>query len=535
MAQRASGGRQQQQQQGGIQHAVEARFSSARSLLSALQAIRGTVRQSCVLEFSGSGMEVRWQDEARMMQSKVGFSTAVSVGGRWTAEDGAEGATPISSYASISTQEMVAPLTDLAEGWQQPQSYFIAQGGLLKEVIDDLEWTGGEVAVAMRRNPPELRFLSTKQANSLEARGWGCGIQVPHQQLIGFDMSQPEVKWTYKYKQLKAAFSNIPLRDGAAVSTKVAIDANGMMGVVHLLTLQSAAAEPQEVSHPLATFSSQATVMNTSRRTAVNWVLLPHDDQEDEEQGGDSPFKFVNYSQSPSLVDEERTLAAVAPAPLEQQPPAPKPPGGDPSTALLAKLKAQREAVAQRTAPCDMLVLYASHTGTCQMIAEDIHSQAQRRGLRTRLAAMDEWGLARVSAAATPRVVLVASTIGGCPPANGTEFYNALCAPAAAAGSLAGVAVGVLGLGDSSAYGASYMTVPRTLRRRLLELGAAELCPSQELDGVGGIEKHLEKWVDGLWAPLAAVAAAAAPAGPAAAAPGLCGEVQPALIRAAVA
>lgn len=329
MAQRASGGRQQQQQQGGIQHAVEARFSSARSLLSALQAIRGTVRQSCVLEFSGSGMEVRWQDEARMMQSKVGFSTALfeayhmqqrpaggpprmtvslplhllldSLGAfasstaaplevRFpgpdgellleTAEDGAEGATPISSYASISTQEMVAPLTDLAEGWQQPQSYFIAQGGLLKEVIDDLEWTGGEVAVAMRRNPPELRFLSTKQANSLE-------IQVPHQQLIGFDMSQPEVKWTYKYKQLKAAFSNIPLRDGAAVSTKVAIDANGMMGVVHLLTLQSAAAEPQEVSHPLATFSSQATVMNTSRRTAVNWVLLPHDDQEDEEQGGE--------------------------------------------------------------------------------------------------------------------------------------------------------------------------------------------------------------------------------------------------------
>lgn len=42
-------------------------------------------------------------------------------------------------------------------------------GLLLREAIEDLEWTGGEVEFVMRRNPTRFSLQSLKQ-NSLEVR-----------------------------------------------------------------------------------------------------------------------------------------------------------------------------------------------------------------------------------------------------------------------------------------------------------------------------------------------------------------------------
>lgn len=46
-------------------------------------------------------------------------------------------------------------------------------GLLLREAIEDLEWTGGEVQFVMRRNPTRFSLQSVKQ-QSLEV--WSSGV-----------------------------------------------------------------------------------------------------------------------------------------------------------------------------------------------------------------------------------------------------------------------------------------------------------------------------------------------------------------------
>ena len=42
---------------------------------------------------------------------------------------------------------------------------------LLREAVEDLEWTGGEVEFVMRRSPARFSLQSIKQ-QSLEVRAW---------------------------------------------------------------------------------------------------------------------------------------------------------------------------------------------------------------------------------------------------------------------------------------------------------------------------------------------------------------------------
>ena len=78
------------------------------------------------------------------------------------------------TYARLSTEEV--PLwRDLRDFWEEPGSYFILPGMLLREATEDLEWTGGEVTLQMRRDPPRLRFLSEKQGSSLQVGGRAGG------------------------------------------------------------------------------------------------------------------------------------------------------------------------------------------------------------------------------------------------------------------------------------------------------------------------------------------------------------------------
>ena len=47
-------------------------------------------------------------------------------------------------------------------------------GLLLREAIEDLEWTGGEVEFVLRRSPMRFALRSVKQ-QSLEVRWYGAG------------------------------------------------------------------------------------------------------------------------------------------------------------------------------------------------------------------------------------------------------------------------------------------------------------------------------------------------------------------------
>lgn len=71
-----------------------------------------------------------------------------------------------------------------------------------------------------------------------------------------------------------------------------------------------------------------------------------------------------------------------------------------------------------------LVVLYASQTGTAREIAINIQAEAARRGIeRARVASMNEFGFQNLSAASAPVLVYVASSTGdGEPPFNAAEY-----------------------------------------------------------------------------------------------------------------
>lgn len=73
-----------------------------------------------------------------------------------------------SIYSRIRTAEEISFL-DLGDHFQDPISYFIGYSNMIKEAIDDMEWTQGgngkdraPVALTLVRDPPALNFSSTK-------------------------------------------------------------------------------------------------------------------------------------------------------------------------------------------------------------------------------------------------------------------------------------------------------------------------------------------------------------------------------------
>ncbi|GAB4823845.1 hypothetical protein N2152v2_010891 [Parachlorella kessleri] len=293
-----------------------ARMVSVKGLITALQAIKTTSRQYCTLTFQGSGMTVHWEDESKSLQSGVFLSSglfaeysaprksmlglpfhllldtltlfASSGAGELSlsypgpnaelvleTQEDVGGGGSVCTYARIDSVEMPRP-REMMDWWEDPSSYFLLQGSLLKEAIDDLEWTGGDVEISLKSDPPKLRLTSTR-TGSLE-------IDFPFEQLSGMSCSEPEVRHTYRYKFLKTAFSHIPSpKEAANVATKVSMDSRGLMKVTHMLSLHSLGADRQEITHPLASLDSQHAAATASRVGVVQFMLLPKEDELEED------------------------------------------------------------------------------------------------------------------------------------------------------------------------------------------------------------------------------------------------------------
>src|SRR5665811_2131076 len=111
--------------------------------------------------------------------------------------------------------------------------------------------------------------------------------------------------------------------------------------------------------------------------------------------------------------------------------------------------------------------IYASESGNCEKLANDLAKAARKNGLKPTLIDMADLDLAQLGAA--KRLVFIAATWGkGEPPARATRAYGELMGEGAP--RLDGVEYGVLALGDT-AY-AEFCAIGKAIDERLAALGA---------------------------------------------------------------
>lgn len=266
-----------------------ASIASVKGLVVALQAIRTNLKLPCALTFDPAGLKLRFLDGGHAMQSGISLSASIfsqyqaavpltifvplavlldsinTVASSMphelhfhypgpnnslllTTTEDTSGRTSICSYAKVATLAQ-QDMSSLDEMWdpQDASSQAILSGLLLREAIEDLEWTGGEVEFVMRRSPVRFALQSIKQ-QSLE-------IVFPAHVLEGFSCHDEEVRASYKYKHLKAAFTHVAQKE--PWSAKVCISSRGVLKVTHMLTLAGGALAPVEALSLLGTFVTQ--------------------------------------------------------------------------------------------------------------------------------------------------------------------------------------------------------------------------------------------------------------------------------------
>src|SRR5664279_857097 len=137
--------------------------------------------------------------------------------------------------------------------------------------------------------------------------------------------------------------------------------------------------------------------------------------------------------------------------------------------------------VAQPAAPArpaePLTIIYASESGNCEKIANDLAKAARKNGLKPTLIDMADLDLAALASA--KRLVVIAATWGeGEPPARAVRAYGELMGEGAP--RLDGVEFGVLALGDT-AY-AEFCAIGKKIDERLAALGAKRVVERVDCD-----------------------------------------------------
>ncbi len=150
---------------------------------------------------------------------------------------------------------------------------------------------------------------------------------------------------------------------------------------------------------------------------------------------------------------------------------------------FLAGIDAQNEQgeIAQPAAPPraaePINIVYASESGNCEKLANDLAKISRKNGLKPNLIDMADLDMAALSSA--KRLVFIAATWGeGEPPARATRAYNEFMSDAAP--RLEGIEFGVLALGDT-AY-VEFCAVGKKIDERLAALGAKRVVDRVDCD-----------------------------------------------------
>lgn len=148
---------------------------------------------------------------------------------------------------------------------------------------------------------------------------------------------------------------------------------------------------------------------------------------------------------------------------------------------FLAGFDASQAGAAQPAAPArpaePLTIVYASESGNCETLANNLAKAARKNGLKPTLIDMADLDLAQLSAA--KRLVVIAATWGeGDPPARAVRAYGELMGEGAP--RLDGIEFGVLALGDT-AY-VEFCAIGKKIDERLAALGAKRVVERVDCD-----------------------------------------------------
>ncbi len=139
----------------------------------------------------------------------------------------------------------------------------------------------------------------------------------------------------------------------------------------------------------------------------------------------------------------------------------------------------------------EITILYGSHTGNCQSLAESFFQRLESEKYRVTLSSLDDFkpkGLKKVQ-----DLLLITSTHGdGDPPDNAISFYDFLQSKRAP--ELEDLRFSVLSLGDSSYE--FFCQTGKDFDKRLEELGGTRIYPRVDCDL--DFEEPAEEWFDGV-------------------------------------
>ncbi|GMH37976.1 hypothetical protein BSKO_05860 [Bryopsis sp. KO-2023] len=241
------------------------------AFLNVLLALKIGNKKICRLTFSISGFRVHWEDDSRSMQSTLtinpdGFrefycsECDLNLGIQYSAlldtlagfSQACHGTLEMKFpgpnnelllkiaderkpddaclYARINTMDADVPL-NIDGYWDEPVSYFLIPGALLKEAIHDLEWPqASSVRITIKKDPKSITFQSDSYTSDLQ-------IDFRIEDLSGFECHTDCISHQYHLKHLKIAFVNIERQriPGGGTMSKVVIDSHGILKATHML------------------------------------------------------------------------------------------------------------------------------------------------------------------------------------------------------------------------------------------------------------------------------------------------------------